>query len=540
MHIDLNSETPRQLAADVAVIGAGAAGITLTRRLLAQGLSVILLESGGIDYEPATADLNDGPILGEDYYELRDARLRFFGGTTAIWGGRCAELAPIDFQKRDWVPHSGWPIGHGDVAPYYAQARAAFGLAPEAPTPALLGDMLPAFSPRELDVPMWSFDAMFDRFSFKRSADVVGHVRCTVVTHATVREIVAAPSAEGVDRLAVTSLSGHTLDVRARRYVLAAGGIENPRLLLASRSVRPRGLGNDRDQVGRYFMEHPHARGGRVVDGGAWALLAAFQKREVAAGTVAPLLTPSAGLQAREGLLNTSLTIAGRRPAHGREALLMRAYQRAKHNSAPTRTGRTLWKTTKQVVGRAQRLVDPLRPWALNRLGQLDVALVVRAEQAPNPDSRVTLAADSDALGVPRAALDWRMSPLDVTSVAGLVAALGRETERLGLGRVEPAAWLSDPSRRWQSDPLISVHALGGYHHIGTTRMSDDPRTGVTDRDGRVHGIDNLYVAGSSLFPTSGWANPTLTIAALALRQADHIAAALAGEDAGLPAQRAA
>ncbi|WCT71872.1 GMC family oxidoreductase [Sphingomonas naphthae] len=540
MHIDLNEATPGTLGADVAVIGAGAAGITMVRRLLAQGLSVVLLESGGVDYEPETADLNDGPIMGEDYYELRDARLRFFGGTTAIWGGRCAELAPIDFQKRAWVPHSGWPITHADVAPYYAEARAAFGLDRIAPTAALLDGILPDFSPRELAVPMWSFDAMFDRFSFSRSTDLVDHDRCTVVTHATVREIVAAPSAEGVDRLAVTSLSGNALEVRARRYVLAAGGIENPRLLLASRSVRPRGLGNDRDQVGRYFMEHPHARGGRVVDGGAWALLAAFQKREVTGRTIAPLLTPSAGLQAREGLLNTSLTIAGRRPAHGREALLMRAYQRAKHKSAPTRTGRTMWKATKQIVGRAQRLVDPLRPWVLNRLGQLDVALIVRAEQAPNPDSRVTLAGDSDALGVPRAALDWRMSELDVTSVAGLVAALGRETERLGLGRVEPAAWLSDPARQWRSDPLISVHALGGYHHVGTTRMSDDPRTGVTDREGRVHGIDNLYVAGSSLFPTSGWANPTLTIAALALRQADRIAATLAGEDAARRTQRAA
>jgi choline dehydrogenase-like flavoprotein len=160
----------------------------------------------------------------------------------------------------------------------------------------------------------------------------------------------------------------------------------------------------------------------------------------------------------------------------------------------------------------------------MHRLGAVDVALVVRAEQAPNPESRVLLAESSDALGVPRVKLDWRTLPQDVTSVRGLVEALGRELDRLGLGRVEVSDWLKDGGARWRSDPLISMHPIGGYHHMGTTRMSDTPAMGVTDRDGRVHGIANLFVAGSSLFPTSGWANPTLTIVALALRTADRIA----------------
>jgi choline dehydrogenase-like flavoprotein len=132
---------------------------------------------------------------------------------------------------------------------------------------------------------------------------------------------------------------------------------------------------------------------------------------------------------------------------------------------------------------------------------------------------------------MPRPVLDWRTSAIDVDSVAGLVSALGRELHRLGLGTVEPAAWLNDASRAWQTDPLISTHPIGGYHHMGTTRMADSPREGVTDGTGRVHGLDNLYVAGSSLFPTSGWANPTLTIVALALRTADHIAARLKRDD---------
>lgn len=525
MHIALENGGPDGLSANVAVIGAGSAGIMLSRRLLSHGLSVILLESGGLDYDARAADLNAGANIGTDYYDLVDARLRFFGGTTAIWGGRCAELDPIDFRRRSWVPHSGWPIGPDDLAPYYGEARVALGLPRRSPDAAMLGSILPDFAADELVTPLWSFDDRFDRFSWGNCRDLIEHPRCSVITHATVREIVAEASGRAIARLDVRSLSGHRLSVSADDFVLAAGGIENPRLLLASNSVMPDGLGNAHDQVGRYFMEHPHARGGRIEGGQPWRLMAAFAKRRIGDQTVAPLIAPSPVLQERSGLLNTSLTIAGRRPATARQALLMAAYQRVKHDAAPTRTGRSLWKALKAGVQGLQKVTDPLRPWLLNKLGTLDVALVVRAEQAPNPDSRVMLSEDVDAIGMPRVMLDWRMTALDVESVAGLVAALGRETERLGLGRVEPAEWLDDPARRWTTDSLISAHPIGGYHHIGTTRMSDDPRRGVTDRDGRVHGLANLHVAGSSLFPTSGWANPTLTILALALRTADRIAA---------------
>jgi len=525
--IDLASDRPETLRGDVAIIGAGVAGIVLARTLSARGLDVLLLESAGLDYEADAADLNRGENVGLDYYPLDHARLRFFGGTTAIWGGRCAEFDPIDFEARAWVPHSGWPFPYDELAPYYTAARSIFGLPPRHPTAEDVrqaGIALPRFSEAELTTPLWTFDAMFDRFTISRCQDLIAHPRCTVVLHANVCEIVADSEAKSIVRLDIRRPGGDRIDAIARDYVLAAGGIENPRLLLASRSVMPSGLGNARDQVGRYFMEHPHARGGRIVGGKAWALFDAFAKRRLGPLTIAPLIAPAAALQAREGLLNTSLTIAPRRPASGKEAWAMRAYLHAKEQRDPNRFGRTMWKMTKQSAGWLQQRVDPFRPWLLHRLGRLDVALVVRGEQAPNPDSRVTLAEDRDAFGMPRVRLDWRTSALDVESVAGLVAALGRETARLGLGMLEPEAWLSDRSRRWVTDNLISAHPIGGYHHMGTTRMSTDPAKGVTDGHGRVHGIDNLHIAGSSLFPTSGWANPTLTIAALALRTADRLA----------------
>lgn len=520
MILDLNDGPQMRIAADVAIVGAGAAGLTVARHLVEQGLSVALLESGGLDYEAETAALNRGEITGQDYYELEDARLRFFGGTTAIWGGRCAELDPIDFTARPWVPHSGWPIDHSTLADYYRQARKLLDLPTRRdPQPPI------DFDADELKFRSWQFDQRFDRFSVANCRDLIEHSRVTVVTHATVRELVLARSGQAIEAIDAVSLQGGRLQVVAEHFVLAAGGIENPRILLASRSVAPNGVGNDRDLVGRFFMEHPHARGGRILDARAWPLLDAFRRRHAEDGTMyAHLVAPSAALQQREGLLNSSLTISARRPADGRQAMVMRAYATAKHKARPDRKGRMLWQTLKRTTRAVQNAIDPARPWLMSRVGMADLAIVVRAEQAPNPESRVLLSEDRDALGMPRVNLDWKLSAQDTVSVSGLVNALGRELERKGMGRVEPADWLRDPAQGWVTDPLVSMHAIGGYHHMGTTRMSADRSTGVVDANCKVHGIANLHVAGSSVFPTGGWANPTLTIMALALRLADRIA----------------
>lgn len=499
------------------MIGGGAAGITLTRRLLALGHSVVLLESGGLDHEATVAALGAGENCGEDYYDLEDSRLRFFGGTTAIWGGRCAELDPIDLEARDYIPFSGWPIAWEELERYYREARPLFDLPDRRSTPDDLraaGVPLPRFD--ELETPLWTFDRRFNRFAWESCADLEADPRCQIVTHATVTAIQREGS--GIEAAAARSLRAGRLRVKARHFVLAAGGIENPRLLLAS------ALGGE--ATGRYFMEHPHARGGRIVRADAWKLLKAFGRRHRIGGQdVAALISPSAALQRREGILNTSLTIVARQPQGRRQFVGMKAYSGLKHNMAPTKGGRALWMVTKKAAGWAQRHVDPARPWLLHKLGTVEVALLVRGEQAPNPDSRITLSGEKDATGVPRVRLDWRLSEIDVRSVATLVATLRNELDRLGLGKVEPAPWLA--GERWQTDPLISSHPIGGYHHMGTTRMGTDPKTSVTDGDGRLHGLGNLWVAGSSLFPTGGWANPTLTIVALALRNAERISASL-------------
>jgi choline dehydrogenase-like flavoprotein len=387
---------------------------------------------------------------------------------------------------------------------------------------------LPDLAGERLSHRLWAFDNRFNRFAFDSCADLVEHPRCEIFLHATATSIDAEGSGGSIGQVSAKAHPGSTLAVRARHFILAAGGIENPRLLLASNAMAPNGLGNDHDMVGRFLMEHPHARGGRIVDAKAWQLLMAYGRRHRIAGRdVAALVAPAPSVQQEQGILNSSLIVVGRQPERAGQFWGMRAYSTLKHDMKPTRSGRSLWMVAKRGATLAQRLADPLRPWLLHKMGRLDLALLVRAEQAPNPDSRVTLSSERDALGMPRVTLDWRLSPLDVRSVAVLVETLRDELARLRLGRVEPAAWLSDPEQNWRTDPLISAHPIGGYHHMGTTRMSTDPRTGVTDGETRVHGLANLHVAGSSLFPTSGWANPTLTIAALALRTADCVSANL-------------
>lgn len=517
------------LTAEVCIVGAGAAGQTLAKRLADAGRDVLLLESGGFDYDPAVQALNEAENTGLPYYDLERARLRFFGGTTAIWGGRTCRLDPIDFEARDWIPFSGWPFAAGDLAPYYQAAEAQLELLSDHHAIHVLDRLKsrPRLNRDVIDADYWQFDLKIDRFTADHRRDLLGHPRLRVVTGATVTEVALGPAGRAVSHLGVADLSGRRARVEARTFVVACGGIENARLLLASRSVRPNGVGNDSDWVGRGFMEHIHCRGGEIVAERPLSVLGMGTAFRMRGSRFAPAYRSGDGLQRREGILNCSFTINVRKPPGLPMSSFMKGFNFMRHAMAvPDKGWRKTWYAVKHGGTRLQEMLDPVRPWLLTKTKDRRIYAVVRTEQAPNPDSRVTLdPTASDALGLPRARLHWAASELDKRSVAVTMRALGEELERLGLGTVKPSPWLDDPAVPWEFDPLISKNPIAGYHHMGTTRMADDPARGVTDGDGKVHGLGNLYVAGSSLFPTSGWANPTLTIIALALKQADHLAA---------------
>jgi choline dehydrogenase-like flavoprotein len=513
--------------ADVCVVGAGAAGLTVARALTERAsLSVCLLEAGGFDFEAAVNDLGAGSNVGMPYYDLVDSRLRFFGGTTNIWGGRCAPMDAEDFAVREWVPHSGWPIGPEDLEEGYRRAHADMQIgAPVTLEDAWqrVGSRMPSYLTDDFTTSFWYFDELAERFNASRCRDLIEAPNLRIITHAGVTHLQATAHANGLSHLEFGALGGKRGRVVARAYVLATGAIENARLLLASNDVESAGIGNRHDQVGRYFMEHPHGRLGRVNADTALDLWLAFAKR-FPRGSVplAPVLRPSAEVQAREGILNTALTFKVQRNPDQGLALHRQAYQSLKHELSPTATNRALWHQYNRLRRVAQRyrrrLIRPMT--AIRRQG---VYAMIRAEQAPNPESRVLLGSERDALGQPRANLNWALSAQDKHTLRVLADLLHGRLSQAGVGSFERAEWIDDPDPSWPVDSTVGNHPIGGYHHMGTTRMSSTPANGVTDRDCQVFGYENLYVAGSSLFSTAGWANPTLTIVALAHRLAGHL-----------------
>jgi choline dehydrogenase-like flavoprotein len=460
---------------DVCVVGAGAAGIALVRELSGRPFRVLLLESGGLEEDPATQDLYRGTVFGRNYFQLDVCRKRRFGGSTWCWQGLCRPLDPIDFEARDWVPHSGWPFGAETLRPYYERAqevllleRFAYAGAdwadPDPPLP-FVGDTMRS----------GVFQVAANRLGELYREDVEKAPNVDTFLFANVVGIEAA--AGRVQRLRVATLAGNSFSVLPRCVVLATGGIENARLLLVS------GLGNQNDLVGRYFMEHPHVVAGAFLPSSAELSLGFYRARRRGRVEVAGYLATTDAVQRRERLLSSCSFLAPQAPLPDFEVALASVVQEMDRPQA-------------QPAGHAVFFMNEL-------------------EQAPNPASRVRLSEDKDALGVPRVQLEWRLSAVDKISARRTHEVLARALGRAGLGRLQ--IMLSEDDHVWP--PELG----GGRHHMGTTRMNADPRLGVVDPDGRVHGLDNLYVAGSSVFPTGGAANPTLTLVALALRLADHL-----------------
>jgi len=514
--------------ADVAIVGAGAAGITLARRLAQAQIRVCLLESGGRDYEQKVQDLAKGTNIGFPYYPLDESRLRFFGGTTAIWGGRSAELDPIDFQRRSWVTDSGWPFDKETLAPYYQRAMTLLDLPGDQAggsktDPKNLHGL--AFDRSQIETSHWWFDDRSERFAINNCADLSASAITQILLHATVIGIVPNASGTAVETLKIANLKGGQGTVRAKAFVLAAGGIETPRLLLAQAGENGHALGNEHDLVGRYFAEHPRARGGLVISERIWPLIRAMPRLQRAKGRLrAAILRGSDQLQREEGILNTGFSLAVRKPPGTNMSVSQRIYTGFKHRLPPDRVGRWFWQRWRRGHILAREMLGLPRSLARLKSGGYGLFAVIRGEQAPNPASRLMLDNERDALGMPRIKLDWRFSEIETHTVRVLMSTFDQELKRLGLGTLEPSDWLQEEgAQSWQNDAQLGNHHIAGYHHMGTTRMATDPRHGVVDANSRVHGTGNLYIAGSSVFPTSGWANPTLTILAMTLRLADHL-----------------
>ena len=518
--------TESVLRARVCIVGAGPAGLTLADDLARAGIDVLVIEAGSRT-PPAGGSPYDSTTNVGTSYPLNETRVRGVGGSANHWDFidvlgvpslRLHELDELDFAARPGVRDLGWPFGLSELQAGYRQARELFGVPPSAYEGQPGGQ--DAVERRSY---AYGLASTFTRDVPERLDD---RPNVRVVTDAVVTDVRTDVARETVSCLRCCATSGTRFSVEATVYVLAGGGLENARLLLASRSTAPEGLGNTSDHVGRWFNEHPHHGSAVVVpraghlerDLPAWTF---YRVGERVAHTMYAL---SQSCLETEGLLNSAFFLTLRPPSrpvaltsdgHVDDAAMVSL--RSLRDTLETRrwgpgtarhVGRLLTVAPHLVRGAVQQS-SAQRAVAAGRSPRSPRILTLNSmnEQQPQRDSRLRLTPRFDRFGVPEAELDWRVSPLDLVSMQRTVSQAAP-----GLARLLGASVHS----------LLGVEQLPavthGYHHMGTTRMTSSARDGVVDPDSRVHGVRNLFVTGSSVFPSSGAANPTLTIVTLALR----------------------
>jgi len=516
--------------AEICVIGSGAAGLTVASLLDQSSIRVCLVESGSHGPDEETQALYDIESVGYPVRQNFMSRARYFGGTSNLWAGRCMWLSPLDFGRRDWVPHSGWPISYDEVSRHYPAAAQILGL-PAARTVETILERTRAHPVEgrfvgdqnlQPNLSVWGRRPLRFGAAFRKQLHNSRNAR--VFLNANITSIELNQAGTRVETCIGTTLGGKAIRFVAKRFVVACGGLETARLLLASRSVAPNGVGNAHDAVGRYYMDHPRAVYGRVRLSRP-AKLPGLLGLSLPDGMAQVGIQLSDATQRRESLLNNYLTLE--RQWSDQTA---RAYQSFVHSAKIVlRAGYAgrRFSLSRAQLARIPELIYLLAPREIlphaiyraarrlkDRLGSgvADLVLVNYCEQAPNPQSRVYLGRECDRFGVPRLVLDWVVGGAETKTLLRLHELLDGQLRRAGLGRVDH----SSPEAR-------ELCYTDASHHLGTTRMSAAPRDGVVDGHCKVHGVANLFIAGSGVFPTAGHANPTLTIVALAIRLAQHL-----------------
>jgi choline dehydrogenase-like flavoprotein len=503
---------------DVCIVGAGAAGITIARDLVGGRARVCLLESGDLAMDPATQELYRGVfgqrlassggavVDGRPYAALESTRLRYFGGATNHWEGWCAPLTAIDFEARSWVPHSGWPLTLAELEPFYRRAQRVnqigpFDYRPEKWTTSRRPTL---DAGQDLETVMWQFSpptryGEVYRDELRRAHDLDVFLNANLTGFVT-------NGPHQVEALTVTTLAGTSFRVEAKFVVLACGGIENARILLLAMDDDAQPLAASRDVVGRFFMEHPHVEMGLCVFSDPAANLDLYTRRRLQSTGITwvdrVVNRIKRSIEMVEDPVRTQAGLRISDEAQRRERILNAVGILSPANQLGA-------------LGRAvQRTISIAASPESNEAPGYRIRVML--EQAPNPDSRVVLSDERDSLGQRRPRLEWQLSQLDTHTLSAATRRLALALGQADLGRARFERWVIAEPETWQG-------VYGGGHHMGTTRMSDDQKLGVVDRDCRVHGVGNLFVAGSSVFPTCGFANPTLTITALAHRLADHL-----------------
>ena len=505
-----------QIECDICIVGAGAAGIALALALVETSLDIVLLESGGRFAESDTQALYDSEVVGLTHLGIHEGRHRIMGGSTVYWSGQSLPLDPIDFERRDWVPFSGWPLSRQDLDPFYRQAEAVMHLdnyeyAQDAWQ--RLGLNPPRFEPNKIGtlVSKYTYKSNFFETYRKRLQQ---SPRLRVLQHANAVQLVPNPAGNKIEEVQIRTLTGKTGTVRAATTIVCCGGIESARLLLASNQVCPTGLGNQHDLVGRFFQDHLDCYSAEIVTKNPHQLQRLYSWHRRRDAYYYPKIPLSADVQRGKQTLNAIGDLFFQ-PSQD-DGLLVLLSLLGKSSTEIARTAQL-----KALIRDLPGLAFNAYQYCVLRHNPVfqrsRILLRCHSEQSPNPTSRVTLSAEKDALGMPKAQLDWQLTDSCRETIHEFTKVVAGEFSRLGLGEVNIFDWVSKADEQW------TENIWDTYHHMGTTRMADNPKTGVVDRNCQVYGVEGLYVVSSSVFPTSGSSNPTLTILALAMRLAERI-----------------
>jgi len=479
------------IQADLAIAGGGPVGISMALALANSPLKVVLLESGGMTFDAKTQALYEGSKIGAPYLTLEATRLRFLGGSSNHWGGWCRPMDQIDFEERTWMPYSGWPFGKKEVDRYFVKAHSLC----EGGT--LLYDKAGQFTTalgNELALGDGGVTTRWFQFSKTRDSNLPTHFgdryaedlkrigKLSVYLHANATRIGLDASGAKVEEIDVATLSGRKFKVKPKAAVLAMGAIEVARLMLASNDVATAGAGNAHDLVGRFFADHPTPRDAAFLVLFDGKLAPFYQGNQTVRGAIVRAgLFPSEAFRRSHAVMASSITIEN--------------------------------KVDLDDFGKAT-VAETANALGVDASNHAAFSLGAGMEVTPDPDRRITLDSETDALGMPRAKLHMRIADSDFSQFRQTLKELGRQLLEARIGMLK----LNLRSRQEWLDVID-----WGNHHMGTTRMHADPRKGVVDANLKVHGLANLYVAGSSVYPTYGAANPTVNLLSLALRLADHL-----------------
>jgi choline dehydrogenase-like flavoprotein len=528
---------------DLCVVGTGPAGMALALEFDRMGQQVLLLESGGSAVEAALRNASRARIIDPARHApMEIAVCRALGGTSWTWGGRCVAYDDIDWMARDFVAEGRWPIGHNAIRPWYKRAAEIL----------LCGS-------DEFEIP-WEGKArggltldFVERWATEPKIILAHRDRLLASDHvklslnSTVTGLNLSADGQRIESLSVATPHGHCA-VKARRIVLAMGGVETTRLLLCAQRQWPAHFGGAGGPLGRYYMGHLSGKIANIVfedpkgiadldfkkdRTGAWYRRRFMLKAEtqlehrVLNASFWPDNPPFYDPRHGSGVLSM-VFLALAFPLTGRR-LLSEAIRLAHTGPRPYPMAAHL---KNAVLGAPRGAADvyrilrdrflrkPKKPGFLvaNRAGKY--ALHFHAEQIPHPDSRITLGEENDGFGLPRAVIDLRFTDQDVQSVIDSHRLIDEALRASGIAKLE---YLYPEEQR---KDRVHAQAADGFHQVGSTRMGDDPRTSVVDSDLKVHGLENLFVASSSVFPTSGQANSTFLAVAFAARLADHLSGA--------------